>query len=86
MAEGSNVPVKPIAGRAGLIANVQDLILARQLAQEPLNGRRRGLDLAEVAHLPLSAALRDGHGVLGLGRVKADVSHAMMVHGPSSLA
>jgi len=46
----------------------------------------RGLDLAEIAHLSLSAALRDGHGVLGLGRIKVDVSHAMVVNGPSSLA
>ena len=86
MAEGSDVAVKPIPGWAGLIADVQGLVLARQLTQEPLNGSRRGLDLAEIAHLPLSAALRNGHGVLGLRCIESDVSYAMMVHGPSSLA
>jgi hypothetical protein len=86
IAEGSDVSVKPIAGRAGLIADVQGLVLVRQLTQEPLNRRRRCFDLAEIAHLSLSAALRDGHGVLGFGRIKADVSDAIMVHGPSSLA
>jgi len=86
MAEGSDAAVKPIPGWAGLIADVQGLVLARQLTQEPLNGSRRGLDLAEIAHLPLSAALRNGHGVLGLGCIESDVSYAMVVHGPSSLA
>ena len=70
MAEGSDAPVKPIPGWAGLIADVQGLVLARQLTQEPLNGSRRGLDLAEIAHLPLPAALRDGHGGLLLDRIR----------------
>jgi hypothetical protein len=86
MAEGSDVPVEPIAGRAGFIADVQHLVLALQLAQEPLNRCGRGFDLAEIAHLSLSAALCDGHGVLGFGRVKSDVSRARVVHGPSSFA
>ena len=42
--------------------------------------------MAVAAIVSLSAALRDGYGVLGFGRIKADVSHAMVVHGPSSLA
>src|SRR4051794_31090000 len=86
MAEGADVPVKPISSWTSLIANVEGFVLALQLSQEPLNRRRRGLDLAEIAHLPLSTALRDGHGVLGFGRIEADVSYSMVVHGPSSLA
>src|SRR3954452_17369527 len=86
IAEGSDMPVKPIPGRAGLIADVQGLVLVRQLTQEPLNRRRLCFDLAEIADLSLSAALRDGYGVLGLGRIEANVSYAMVVHGPSSLA
>src|SRR5215213_4940967 len=48
MAEGSDVPVKPMSGWASLIADVQGLVLVRQLTQEPLNSSRCGLDLAEV--------------------------------------
>jgi hypothetical protein len=73
MAEGSDMPVKPIPGRAGLIADVQGLVLVRQLTQEPLNRRRRCFDLAEIAHLSLSAALRDGYGVLGFRRIESNV-------------
>ena len=47
MAEGSDLAIELIPGRAGLIADVQDLVLALQLSQEPLNGCRRSLDLAE---------------------------------------
>src|SRR5689334_6038082 len=64
IAEGAVVAVKPMAGRARLIAAVQGLVLALKLAQQPLNRSRRGLDLAEIAHLSLSAALCDSHGVL----------------------
>src|SRR4051812_35351528 len=63
--ERSSAPGNLMGGK--LIADVQGLVLVRQLTQEPLHGRRRGLDLAEVAHLSLSAALRDGYGVLGRG-------------------
>jgi hypothetical protein len=71
MAEGSGVPVKPISGRAGLIANVQVLVFALQLAQETRNGRWRSLNLTEIAHLSLSAALGDGHGVLGFRDIQS---------------
>ena len=40
----------------------------------------------EIAHLSRSAALRESHGVLGFRRIEADVSHALVVHGPSALA
>src|SRR3954462_8450875 len=65
MAEGSDVSVKHISGWAGLIADVQGLVLGLPLAHEPLNGPWRRLNLAQAAHLSLSAVLRDGYGRAG---------------------
>src|SRR5437667_2621443 len=51
VAELDDLPVKPVAGRPGFVAEMQTRMLFLQLAREALDRRRRRLDLAEIPDL-----------------------------------
>jgi hypothetical protein len=86
MTESTDLPIQPVSRWTGLIADVHLRIFAPQLADQALDSSRRGIDLAEIAHLAVATALGERDSVLGLCSVDADIHHAMLVHGPPSLA
>jgi hypothetical protein len=50
-----------------------------------LRRRFRGVDLAEIANLPVTTLLRDRNGIAQLRRIDSDESPAMLVHDSPSL-
>ncbi len=86
MSHGSNLPIKTIAGRAGLVAHVQPPGSLLQLAQEALHRCRRRIDLADIANLAVPAAFSNGHRILVLRNIDADEDGAVVLHGLPSFA
>src|SRR5689334_2704869 len=56
-----------------------------QLLDEPLDARRRILDLAQEPHLASASSLGNRHRVLRLGNIKRDKNCAIFSHGPPSV-
>jgi len=83
--EPGEEPVQAVAGRAGLVAEVQAVVLGGQPRRQAAHALRRGVHLAEEAHLPVAPGVRDGHGVAQLGGVDPDEGFPYLGHGPSSL-
>ncbi|ESX14994.1 hypothetical protein X767_29100 [Mesorhizobium sp. LSJC264A00] len=85
LTELDDLPVEPVAGRAGFVTEMQARMLFLQLAYEALDRRRPRFDLAEIPDLPIAATLGNRNGVLRLRHVDTDVKNAILLHGPSFL-
>ena len=85
MAEALDQPVQAVAGRPRLVAERQLVVLGRQPGDELTRRRLARVELAEVAHLPLTPRLGDGHGILQLRGIDSDESFSMMSHDSPSL-
>jgi hypothetical protein len=85
VAELDELAVKPVTGRAGLVAEMQARMLSLQLAHEALDRRRRRLDLAEIPDLSIPSAFGDRNCVLGFRHIDTDVKNVIFCHGPSFL-
>src|SRR5215218_4198951 len=72
MAEGDDQSVQPVPRRTGLVAEVQPVVLRRQPRHEPPHALRRGVELAEIADLPVPSLVGHGHRVAQLRRVDPD--------------
>jgi hypothetical protein len=83
VAERCDLAVKPVAGRAGFVAEMQARIFALQLAHEALHGRRRRLDLAEIPDLSVASAFGNRDRVFGFRHIDTDVKNVIFCHGPS---
>ena len=59
--EGGDLPLQPIAGRPGLVAEQQPAILAGELCDQPLHRLWRMVDITEKAHLALTPLFGQGH-------------------------
>ena len=67
--EGDDQPVQPVPRRPGFVAEVKPAVLRRQPGDEPPHALRRGVELAEVADLPLPSLVGDRRRVAQLRRV-----------------
>jgi hypothetical protein len=61
---------------------MQPRVALRQLANHPLDRRRRAVDLAKIPDLTVVPAIGNRHRVLLLRRVKPNKDFAMLLHGP----
>jgi hypothetical protein len=86
MAHGNQLPVQPISGRAGLIAEVQTSMTLLQPDDHPADGRWIGTDLAQVSDLTLPTLVGNCHSVTGSGRIHPDKNFAILIHGLSPCA
>ncbi len=57
VAHPDQLPMQPIPGRACFVAEVQSAVMLREPRNQPANGRRVGIDLAQVSNLALPAVL-----------------------------
>ena len=64
--------LQAVAGRAGLVAERELRVLARQLRHQLARGGLTRVDLAEIAHLACPALLGDGHRIAQLRCIDAD--------------
>jgi hypothetical protein len=76
----SPYPVGPAS-----LAKRQLTVFGRKFDDELACRRFRGVDLAEIANLPVTTLLRDRNGIAQLGRIDSDESPAMLVHDSPSL-
>ena len=60
MPESGDLPLQPIAGRPGLVAEQQLAILAGELGDQPPHRLWRMVDVAEEAHFTLAAVFGQG--------------------------
>src|SRR3954451_19905944 len=59
--EGGDLPLQPIAGWPGLVAEQQPTILAGELPDQPPHRLWRMVDVAQEAHLTLASLFRQGY-------------------------
>src|SRR5262249_9734473 len=85
VAERLDLPVQPIAGRAGLVAEHKPRILAGKLPHKLLGRRRAVLDLAQKPDLAIPTGLRNRHRVAQLRRIESYENFAMIAHDSPSL-
>jgi hypothetical protein len=86
VAEVGDEAVETVAGRAGLVAKVDALVLGREALHEPAHALRRRIDLSEEAHLAATLTVGDRHGVALLGDVDPDENLCRPAHGSPSCA
>src|SRR4051794_10547888 len=72
MAEFSDQSMQPITGRPGLITKVHPLVFRGQSRDQPLHALRRGIELAQIPDLSISAGIRDRHRVAELRDIDPD--------------
>jgi hypothetical protein len=85
MPQTADLAVQAVSQRACFVAEMQLLVATRQLPDHPLHRRRRAVDLANVAYLPIALALGNRHRVLLLGAVKSNKGFAILLHGSPSV-
>ena len=61
MPEGADLPLQPIAGRPGLVAEQPPPILAGELGDQPPHRLWRMVDIAQEAHLTLAPLFGQGY-------------------------
>src|ERR1700749_3483991 len=84
MAESQDLPIQPVAGRTGFIANVQFAVSRSELPDQPRHTLRRGIELAHVSDLAVPTGLRDRHRVAQLRDVDPNKDLLWHRHDPSS--
>src|ERR1700748_345643 len=84
MAESQDLPIQPVAGRTGFIANVQFAVSRSELPDQPRHTLRRGIELAHVSDLAVPTSLRDRHRVAQLRDVDSNKDFLWYRHDPSS--
>src|SRR4051812_48492610 len=85
MPEGADLPLQPIAGRPGLVAEQQPPILAGELGDQPPHRLWRMVDVAQEAHLTVAPLFGQGYRDLHLGSVETDKDCAILLHGSSPM-
>jgi len=85
VAKARDLPVRPVSGWAGLVAERQTLILRGKLAHQLRHRRRRVLDLTIEADLTTSSTVRNRYRMTQLRRIQTDVRFAMILHDSPSL-
>jgi hypothetical protein len=77
--------MEPVSRRPRLVAKRQLTVFGRKFDDELACRRFRGVDLAEIANLPVTPLLSDRNGIAQLRRIDSDESPAMLVHDSPSL-
>jgi hypothetical protein len=85
MTKLGDLPVKPVAGRTGLVTKRQPVVLPGKLPHQLARRRRGILDLAEKPHLARSSGLRNRHRIAQLRSIKGHESFAIIAHDSPSL-
>src|SRR3954463_4692201 len=85
MPEGADLPLQPIAGRPGLVAEQQPAVLAGELGNQPSHRLWRMVDVAEKAYLALAPLFGQGDRDLHFGGVETDKDGAILLHGSSPM-
>lgn len=80
-----DLPVQSVAGRPGLVAERQPLILGGQLAHELRRCSRRVLDLPKEPNLATPAGIRNRNRIAQLRRIETHKSLAIITHDSLSL-
>lgn len=82
MTESLDLAIQPVPNRAGLKADMQPTIAARQLLDDLLDPRRRVLDISKKSDLASAAAFGDRNRMLRFGNVKRHKGFAILSHSP----
>src|SRR3954451_20419220 len=85
MPEGGDLPLQPIAGGPGLVAEQQPAVLAGELGDQPSHCLWRMVDITQEAHLALAPLFGQGDRDLHLGSVETDKNGTILLHGSSPL-
>src|SRR5829696_4049556 len=83
MSQSRDLALQAIAGGAGLVAEQQFAVPARQLVDQAPHRLGGIVDLAEKADLSLAAVLGHGDGDLQFGGIQTDKHFALLLHGSS---
>src|SRR3954447_17142193 len=80
MPEGGDLPLQPIAGGPGLVAEQQPAVLAGELSDQPSHRLWRMVDVAQEAYLALAPLFGQGDRDFHLGGVETDKNGAILLH------
>src|SRR3954454_19953741 len=83
--EGGDLPLQPIAGGPGLVAEQQPAVLAGELGDQPSHRLWRMVDVAEKAYLALAPLFGQGDRDLHFGGVETDKNGTILLHGSSPM-
>src|SRR4051812_18773729 len=85
MPEGGDLPLQPIAGGPGLVAEQQPAVLAGELGNQPSHRLWRMVDVAQEAYLALAPLFGQGDRDFHLGGVETDKDGTILLHGSSPM-
>src|SRR5262249_23596917 len=83
--EALDLPIESVAGRAGLVAKRQTLVLGGKLPHQLRRCSLRIVDLAEKPHLARPTAICNRHCITQLRGIETHKSFTMIAHDSPSL-